>query len=106
MERTYNKLIRDRIPEIIHQQGESCDVVILNNEEYRQALRAKVMEEAQEVATAEGEDLAGEIADLYEVLDALLESHALSATSIKEIQSKKRAERGGFTQRLFLQKTY
>jgi len=68
----YHKLVRDRIPEIIRKSGNECEVVILSDAEYCQALRQKLMEEAGEAAEANGEDLVAELADLYEVIDALM----------------------------------
>ena len=52
MRQEYNKLVRDRIPEIICQNGWECEVVKLSEEEYRQALREKPIEEATEAALA------------------------------------------------------
>ena len=47
MEKEYHKLVRDRIPEIIHQSGNECEFVILSDPEYRQALRQKLIEGRQ-----------------------------------------------------------
>jgi predicted house-cleaning noncanonical NTP pyrophosphatase (MazG superfamily) len=65
-------LVRDRIPEIIRQNGIECEIAVLSEAEYRQALRQKLMEESVEAAEAEGENLVAELADLYEVIDALM----------------------------------
>lgn len=102
----YNKLVRDRIPEIIRSHGDNCDMVVLGDDEYRLALRAKLCEEAQEVATASPEDLITELADVYEVLDALLLTHDLSIEQVQLVQEQRRRERGGFAQRTYLLRTY
>ena len=68
----YNKLVRDRIPEIIAADGRQFATEIMNEDEYRRALLAKLVEEAQEVASAEVDEIAKEIADLCEVIDALV----------------------------------
>jgi len=69
----YNKLIRDRIPEIIEESGLQYQTEMLTEEKYRDALFAKLIEEAQEVATAPPDSLVAELADLYEVIDTILE---------------------------------
>ena len=57
MRKTYHKLVRDRIPEIIREPGKTCEVVTLAAEEYHQALRQKLVEEAMEAADATERDL-------------------------------------------------
>ena len=52
--KTYNKLVRDRIPEIIAAEGRQYATETMADTEYRQALLVKLVEEAQEVADAEG----------------------------------------------------
>lgn len=101
----YMKLVRDRIPEIIQSEGRTCQVEILPLEDYRQALLVKVMEEASEVASASRENLATEIADLWEVLDALMTVFELDPESIRTLQAQRREERGGFEKRLKLLRT-
>jgi predicted house-cleaning noncanonical NTP pyrophosphatase (MazG superfamily) len=69
----YNKLIRDQIPQIIEQSG--CNYAIANYSdlEYLQALKEKLVEEAQEVVIASNKaELINELADLFEVVDSLL----------------------------------
>ena len=103
-ERTYyNKLVRDRIPEIIHSHGDTCHTEVLNTEEYQVALKNKLIEEAQEVASASStSDLLMEIADVYEVLAALCRIHNLSSETVMLAQQQKRDQNGGFEQRIKL----
>ncbi len=105
MEKEYNKLVRDRIPEIIRQSGNECEVVILSQAEYRQALRLKLIEEATEVAEANDNELVAELADLYEVIDALMASYGISGDRILNAQAKRRETRGGFTEKIMLLRT-
>ncbi|WP_293337946.1 MULTISPECIES: nucleoside triphosphate pyrophosphohydrolase [unclassified Microcoleus] len=105
MEKEYNKLVRDRIPEIIRQSGNECETAVLSDEEYRQALRQKLIEEATEVAEADGENLIEELADLYEVIDALMASYGISENCILNAQAKRRENRGGFAQKIMLLRT-
>lgn len=102
MRQTHHKLVRDRIPEIIRKQGKTCEVTTLSEIEYRQALRQKLIEEAQEVAEANPINLLTELADLYEVIDALMGVYGIDSNTLNLIQDQRRAERGGFEQRVQL----
>ena len=106
MEKEYHKLVRDRIPEIIRNSGNECEFVILSDREYRQALRQKLMEEAAEAAAADGEDLVAELADLCEVMDALMLSFGVSGDRLLAEKNKRREARGGFTQKIMLLRTF
>ena len=105
MGKEYHKLVRDRIPEIIRKSGNECEFVILSDREYRQALRQKLIEEAAEVAEANGDELVAELADLYEVIDALMLSYGISGDRILEAQAQRRETRGGFAQKIMLLRT-
>jgi predicted house-cleaning noncanonical NTP pyrophosphatase (MazG superfamily) len=97
-----DKLLRDRIPDLIRQAGGTCEVEMLSPEDYRQALRRKLVEEAQEAAAAPPADLVAELADLAEVLDALLVAAGIAPATLRAVQEQRRLERGGFTRRLRL----
>ena len=98
----YNKLIRDRIPEIIEAEGKRFDIEIMSDVEYRLALLTKLSEEAQEASRATPEKLATELADLYEVIDAVMGAHGIDQDTVLGIQRERRSQRGGFEQRLKL----
>lgn len=102
MIKNHNKLIRDRIPEIIQSAGKQCATEVLCEEDYQQALRQKLIEEAHEAATAIGDDLIQELADLYEVIDGLMLVYHVDREAVVKIQEERRAERGGFNKRLRL----
>ena len=106
MRKQYHKLVRDRIPEIIRKSGSECDFVILSDREYRQALRQKLIEEAAEAAAADGEDLVAELADLSEVMDALMLSYGVSGDELLAEKIKRREARGSFTQKIMLLRTF
>jgi predicted house-cleaning noncanonical NTP pyrophosphatase (MazG superfamily) len=99
---TYNKLVRDRIPEIIQQEGKAYETTILTEGEYEKALRNKVIEEATEVAKASTDELVKEIADLYEVLDALIHVNNIDEKIMKEVQKQRHLKRGGFEKHIQL----
>jgi len=102
MRQNYNKLVRDRIPEIIQAAGRQCEVAILDVDEYRHALKQKLVEEAQEAQTSTDAELIVELADIQEVLAALLQAYGISPNDLSQIQAKRRRDRGGFDQRIFL----
>ena len=95
----YQKLVRDRIPEIIAQDGFVPRVRVLDDGEYLLELRRKLQEEVNEFS--ESGDLE-EIADILEVLYAICSAKGCSEDEIHEIRAQKRRRRGGFEQKLFL----
>lgn len=103
----YRKLVRDRIPEIITAAGAQPVTRTLEGEEYNAALRAKLVEEAQEAEQAEtAGDLARELADVLEVVRALAATAGLDMTRIEEVRAARAAERGAFTHRIWLSETH
>src|SRR5580700_8969892 len=87
----YGKLVRDRIPEIIERTGKSATWRELSADEYRLALRAKVLEEAKELV------------DLEEVIEAILGAYNLTRDELEAARQRKNDERGAFAKRLFLE---
>jgi predicted house-cleaning noncanonical NTP pyrophosphatase (MazG superfamily) len=102
MTRTYhNKLVRDRIPDIIRQQGNHAECHIANeSSEYCQALRDKILEEAIELKESQNID---ELIDILEAAHCLIEAENLELTKIEELRQKKNLERGSFTKRIILE---
>jgi len=102
----YDKLIRDRIPEIMDDAGVSYEIETLDDEAFERALRAKLVEEAGEAAVAAGQgDLAKELADLLEVVRALMKATGLDPENVETLRERRRIERGGFARRLWLRCT-
>jgi predicted house-cleaning noncanonical NTP pyrophosphatase (MazG superfamily) len=64
----YNKLVRDRIPEIIRASGKECETDTLSHEAFQSALLDKLVEEAIEARVATRERLPSELADVLEVV--------------------------------------
>jgi predicted house-cleaning noncanonical NTP pyrophosphatase (MazG superfamily) len=99
----YNKLVRDRIPEIIESTGKKFTTRILSNEEYITELKTKSFEELQEyVATENNEDAIEELADLLEIIHALAEYHGSSIENVEAVRKEKAKKRGGFKEKIFL----
>ena len=103
MPAVYRKLVRDRIPQIIESSGRRPATRVLDEESYRQALLAKLMEEAQEASHATADELPNELADVLEVLRALTVTAGLSWTQLVALANDKRSRRGGFKSRIFLE---
>ncbi|MBO5127898.1 MAG: nucleoside triphosphate pyrophosphohydrolase [Clostridia bacterium] len=96
----YNKLIRDRIPEIIAKNGQTARVRVLTDEEYLTKLDEKLGEELAEYL-ADGN--IEELADLLEVLYAAALARGTTAEQLDEIRRKKAEERGAFAEKLLLE---
>jgi predicted house-cleaning noncanonical NTP pyrophosphatase (MazG superfamily) len=102
----YNKLIRDKILEIIKKNGETPFWKILNKKEFLKELKKKILEEAEEVIKAKTKkEMINEIIDIQELLDTLILELKFKKSEIKKEQRMKREKRGGFKKRLFLIKT-
>ena len=103
----YNKLVRDKIPEIIASQGKRVTFRALQGVELRQALKDKLIEEVQELINAETfEQIVEEMADVQEVLSAMQSELTIRTISTPEIESEKnskRDEKGGFDKGYFLE---
>jgi predicted house-cleaning noncanonical NTP pyrophosphatase (MazG superfamily) len=99
----YNKLVRDRIPEIIEADGGQPVTRVLDDAGYEVALRAKLIEESREAQAATDGELLPELADVLEVLQALAKAHDMRWEDVVSEAARKRAERGGFDKRIFLE---
>lgn len=95
----YNKLVRDRIPEIIEASGKTCTTSILSHEEYLIKIDEKL---GEELAEYHEEQSLEELADLLEVIRAAAQARGYSLDQLEETCHKKRAERGGFEKKLLL----
>ena len=97
------KLVRDLIPEIIERSGGTPKVRLLDESEYVEALHEKLLEEALELReAASGQARLEEAADVYEVLLAIAGTLDVDMQAIAVAADAKRAERGGFERRIWL----
>ncbi|HLG91215.1 MAG TPA: nucleoside triphosphate pyrophosphohydrolase [Candidatus Saccharimonadales bacterium] len=100
MKKVYNKLVRDRIPEIIAADGKKANTRILNDKEYRKELIKKLQEEAKELQANPSVE---ELADIKELVIAIRESMKIHAGTLEDTRRKKAAERGRFKNKIFLE---
>jgi len=106
MIKKHNKLIRDRILEIIEANKEKSYFRILNKKEYIKEIKNKILEEAKELIEAKGKkEIINEIVDIQELVDVLILELGLTKLQIQKQQKVKNKKRGGFKKRLFLIKT-
>lgn len=104
-EKHFNKLVRDKIPEMIVNQGNIPETEVLNSTIYSQHLNLKLLEECNEVSEAESkESKIEELADVLEVIHEIANNIGVSFNEVEKIRVDKREKRGGFDNRIFLKK--
>ncbi len=99
MSKVYNKLVRDKIPEIIERNNQKVDYTILTDLEYIIELDKKLNEEIAEYQ--EDKDI-GELADVLEVIYAICMARGISEEELLEVRSKKAEKHGAFQNKIFL----
>lgn len=96
---SYNKLVRDLIPQIISSHGKKCATIILDDEIYLEKLDLKLQEELDEYY--QNQDIT-ELADLLEVIYAAAKARGVSERELERIRIDKQKQRGGFERKIFL----
>ena len=96
---SYNKLVRDKIPEIIEKSGKSCEIEFLSDEEYLEMLDKKLDEELAEYHQEQNIE---EVADLLEVLYATAKARGYSIEELEQVRVEKQKARGGFDKKVLL----
>lgn len=97
-----NKLVRDKIPKINEDMGIKVSLKSLGSDEYRIALMNKLTEEVNELKSAKGKGVAKEIADILEVIDAVIVLSNIDQADISLYRSDRFKEAGGFGGRKFI----
>lgn len=95
----YHKLVRDRIPEIIESDGKICDWEILSDADYLSLLEEKLNEELAEYQQSKSLE---ELADLLEVMQAVVKARGWTWEELEQIRGEKAAKRGGFEKKILL----
>jgi predicted house-cleaning noncanonical NTP pyrophosphatase (MazG superfamily) len=95
----YNKLVRDKIPEHIRGKGDVPLYHVAEDVEYWQKLKEKLSEEVLEFQKDENIE---ELADMLEVIDAIITYKDFKKEEIKKVKEKKAEEKGGFNERIIL----
>lgn len=95
----YNKIVRDNIPEIIQSKNKSCDVTFVSDKEAVAFLAKKVLEEGKEFIETHTKE---ELADLYEVLDAIMNKKGWKKSEIDRVRNDKNKKNGTFKRNIIL----
>ena len=99
----YNKLVRDRIPEIIETSGKTCSTTILSDTDFLIMVDAKLDEELAEYHKDQNIE---ELADLLEVIRAVAVARGYTLEDLERVRAEKAAKRGGFEKRILLKEVY
>ena len=99
---TFDKAIRDKIPEIIQKDGHSCNIQTLSDEKFLVQLEKKLSEEVTEYQNDKNPE---ELADILEVVYRIAQLQGISKEELEKIRINKLQERGGFDKNLFLMDT-
>lgn len=94
--------MRDKIPQIIEASGKQCDVRVLDDSEYKIALKVKMQEELNEFLEASEDHQLEELADLLEVVYSFVQSKGVAVDELERIRKRKYDDRGGFEKRIML----
>jgi predicted house-cleaning noncanonical NTP pyrophosphatase (MazG superfamily) len=99
-----DKLIRDKIPDIIRASaGIDLSTRIMEQDEYLQRLKDKLLEEAKEViASGSEKEMREELADVLEVMLSLAKAYGMEFADIQQAAEQKRADKGGFDNKILL----
>ena len=99
MSKQYHKLVRDKIPEIIEKTGKTCRTEVLDQQAYLAMLDEKLGEELAEYQESKSLE---ELADLLEVMEAVVAARGYSWEQLQAVKAEKKAARGGFEDKLLL----
>ncbi|WP_115864895.1 nucleoside triphosphate pyrophosphohydrolase [Halorussus litoreus] len=97
----YDKLVRDRIPEIVRENGETPVTHVAEGAEYRERLREKLCEEAAEFRESGDPE---ELADVVAVVAAIRDAEGLDRSAVEALREEKTDERGGFEEGIVLER--
>lgn len=95
----YDKLVRDKIPEIIEKSGKQCKTEILSDEKYLEMIDKKLNEELAEYHEDQNIE---ELADLLEAIYAATKARGYSIEDLEKVRAKKAEKRGGFDKKILL----
>ena len=97
----YDKLVRDKIPEIIEGSGKQCEIEVLSDEKYLEMIDKKLDEELAEYHKDKNLE---ELADLLEVIFAATKARGYSIEELEKVRAEKAEKRGGFEKKILLKK--
>ncbi|WP_071460500.1 nucleoside triphosphate pyrophosphohydrolase [Bacillus massilinigeriensis] len=99
----YNKLVRDGIPDLLKEQGKSFSTGVLNDKEYSIKLQEALVEEMECFVESRHDKLAGDIADLLEIIYAIAEQRGITEPEIEFTRQMKKKQLGGYGKKLIIE---
>ena len=102
-EKIYNKLVRDKIPEVIESSGKFFSSHIAEELEYKEELFKKAYEELEEFRET---PCAEEMADIFEVLEGLIKAYNIEMYEVFDIKEEKAREKGAFDEKIILERVW
>lgn len=101
MKYTYNKLVRDKIPQNIDSiEGRKATWRVMDDNEYLKELNKKLLEESNEFIEANEIE---ELADVMEVIESIMKFKNIKWEEVRKIQDKKRDKKGSFNDKIYLE---
>jgi len=97
-----NKLVRDKIPDIIKKEGRSCLVCRIPEKTRSLFLRQKLVEESKELFSCNKKEIANEIIDLMEIIDEIVKIEKIDIEYLKKFKEAKKKEKGEFNKGIYL----
>ncbi len=99
----YNKLIRDKIPQIIKRNNAIPKLILLNQKRFAEELKKKLVEESKEIQEASGKkEVLNELSDVLEIIQTVARIEKIRWSEVEKKRKIKAKERGGFKKRVFL----
>ena len=98
----HNKLVRDKIPEIIRANNHQFETKVLNKKEFERELKKKLLEETDELVKAPKKYLINELSDVLELIKSIASHYKINFKKVEKNQIDKRKKRGGFKKKIFL----
>lgn len=105
MKKIYNKLIRDKIPDVCLKDGWIPKYYPLKHSRFKKELKKKLVEEAKELLKAKSKEIKNEIVDCYEILLNVAKTYRIKWPEIDDYRRQKNKKRGSFRKRYFLVST-
>lgn len=99
----FNKLIRDKIENMYVELNQRATYRSLSNDELKQALKDKLLEEANEIDVTNRESVLNELADVHQVIEDLAAIYTISSDEIDRVKEEKFKKKGGFAKGLFVE---
>lgn len=98
----FNKLVRDKIPDLLKEKGISQISHVSSVKEYPEKLKSKLQEEVNEFLITPNEE---ELADIFEVINELCDFYKIDKSKVKEVRKEKARKKGTFKSRIILDET-